>query len=78
MLHKTSPNGSKILAQDPNSKTTRGKVGKAPQSTEQDYSSLSSASSCTGVKVSHCPAGPPKSKSIYSKGNNRVKRQPGK
>lgn len=43
MLHKTSPNGSKILAQDPNSKTTRGKVGKAPQSTEQDYSSLSSA-----------------------------------
>lgn len=43
VLHKPSPNGSKILAQDPNSKTTRGKAGKAPQSTEQDSSSLSSA-----------------------------------
>lgn len=40
---QTISNGSKILAQDPNSKTTRGKAGKAPQSTEQDYSSLSSA-----------------------------------
>lgn len=78
VLHKTSPNGSKILAQDRNSKTTRGKVGKAPQSTEQERLQLSdNYSSCTGGKVSHRPTGLLKKKSIYSKGNNRVKRQPG-